>query len=203
MLVASDTKARLASSLTCRSSIEGWKPKSNCSRVRWKGRWANSGLGGDVALLADGHFSRPATGPASSAIGQLLVGRGVQRVVQDLNGLLEARGLQVLAGLFQGDHRHLAPPAAARLVDLQGAPFHLTHRDLHRQCLLLAGRPSVLGRPSHWPGRVKRCPALLSPRMHRQTLLASPDLHRARVAGLPAPWRPPTSSGPRSGSPPS
>ena len=38
--MASDTKARLASSLTCRSSMEGWKAKSNCSRVRWKGRWA-------------------------------------------------------------------------------------------------------------------------------------------------------------------
>ena len=33
--------------------------------------------------------------------------------VQDLNGLLEAQGLQVLACLFQGDHRHHTPPAAA------------------------------------------------------------------------------------------
>ena len=40
MLVASATKAKLASSLTRRSSMEGWKAKSNCSRLRWKGRWA-------------------------------------------------------------------------------------------------------------------------------------------------------------------
>ena len=37
MFVASATKARLASPLTCRSSMEGWKAKSSCSRVRWKG----------------------------------------------------------------------------------------------------------------------------------------------------------------------
>ena len=40
MLVASATKAKAASSLTWRSSTEGWKAKSNCSRVRWKGKWA-------------------------------------------------------------------------------------------------------------------------------------------------------------------
>ena len=47
-LVASATKVREASSLTpictggrlCLSSMEGWKAKSNCSRVRRKGRWA-------------------------------------------------------------------------------------------------------------------------------------------------------------------
>ena len=41
MLVASATKAREASSFTCLSSMEGWKPKSNSSRVRLKGRWAS------------------------------------------------------------------------------------------------------------------------------------------------------------------
>ena len=40
-LLASATKARLAISLTSRLSMEGWKPKSNCSRVRRKGRWAS------------------------------------------------------------------------------------------------------------------------------------------------------------------
>ena len=40
-LAASDTKGMLASSLTWRLSTEGWKPKSNCSRVRWKGKWAS------------------------------------------------------------------------------------------------------------------------------------------------------------------
>ena len=41
MLPASATKARLASSLICRSSMEGWKAKPNWSGVRWKGRWAS------------------------------------------------------------------------------------------------------------------------------------------------------------------
>ena len=29
-----------AASFTCRSSMEGWKAKSNCSSVLWKGKWA-------------------------------------------------------------------------------------------------------------------------------------------------------------------
>ena len=47
MLVASATKARLASSFTCRSSMEGWKAKSNCSRLlapdRFTGGQVNCG----------------------------------------------------------------------------------------------------------------------------------------------------------------
>ena len=32
---------RLCGGRLCRSSMEGWKEKSNCSRVRWNGRRAN------------------------------------------------------------------------------------------------------------------------------------------------------------------
>ena len=79
-----------------------------------EGQVGHPGLGGEVALPAGGHFSAQQLGQ-HVGVGQLLVGRGVQRVVQDLDGLLEAQGLQVLAGLFQGDHRHRTPLAAANL----------------------------------------------------------------------------------------
>ena len=49
-LDASATKASVASSLTCLSSIDGWKPKSNFSRVRLKDRCARC-AGSQVVLL--------------------------------------------------------------------------------------------------------------------------------------------------------
>ena len=68
------------------------------------------GLGLQVPLPSGTHLGAQELGQ-HLRIGQLLVGRGVQGVVQDFDGLLETQGLQVLAGLFQGDHR--APPTAA------------------------------------------------------------------------------------------
>ena len=44
-------------------------------------------------------------------VGELLAGVSIESVVQDPHGLLESQGLQVLAGLLQGDHG--APPTAA------------------------------------------------------------------------------------------
>ena len=90
----------------------------------------NGGLEGEVELLQGalerevGHLGPGAEVALPSSlhlgaqqlfqhlwIGQLLAGGGVQGVVQDLDGLLEAEALQVLTGLLQGDH--LAPPTAA------------------------------------------------------------------------------------------
>ena len=103
-------------------------------------------------------------------IGQLLAGRDVQSVVQDLDGLLESQGLQVLTGLFQGDGRHLAPPTSqgGRFVHVQGAPLHVTHRYLYRhrsprgpvvsprQALPLAGQGEALTRPAKIVARTGR-----------------------------------------------
>ena len=77
-----------------------------------EGQVRHSGLGGEVAFPAGGHLSAQQL-CQHVGVGQLLVGRGVQGVVQDLDGLLEAQDLQVLAGLFQGDRRHSTPLAAA------------------------------------------------------------------------------------------
>ena len=63
---------------------------------------------GQVALSTGGDFGAQQFSQ-HLRIGQLLPGSGVQSVVQDFDGLLEAQGFQVLAGLFQGDH---ATPAA-------------------------------------------------------------------------------------------
>ena len=72
------------------------------------------GLGGKVAFPAGGRFQPQQLGQ-HLGIGQVLVGSGVQGVVQSLNRLLESQGrLQVLTGLFQGDHRHRTPPVATR-----------------------------------------------------------------------------------------
>ena len=76
-----------------------------------EGQVGQLGPGGEVALPAGGHF-RPQQLSQHLRIGQLLVGGSVEGVVQGFHCLLEAEGLQVLAGLLQG--HHLAPPAAAR-----------------------------------------------------------------------------------------
>ena len=39
---------RLRGGRTCLSSVEGWKPKSTCSRVRWKGRCGSIPVGGRI-----------------------------------------------------------------------------------------------------------------------------------------------------------
>ena len=61
-------------------------------------------------------------------IGQLLADRGVQGVVQDFDGLLEAQGFQVLAHLFQGDHA--TPPATSSYTSRERVPPR--PRELHR-----------------------------------------------------------------------
>ena len=73
MLLASGTKAGLASSLTRRSSMEGWKAKSNCSRVRWKGRWARRVRVVRYRIPAGGHLGPQQFGQ-HVGIGQLLAG---------------------------------------------------------------------------------------------------------------------------------
>ena len=70
------------------------------------------GLGGKVAFPARGHLHAQQFGQHVS-IGQLLAGGEIKSIVQDLHGLLEAQGLQVLTGLLQGNHRHRTPPAAS------------------------------------------------------------------------------------------
>ena len=80
--MASATKARLASSLTSRSSMEGWKAKSNCSKVRWKGQMGQPGTSGEVAFPAGGYLHAEQFGQ-HLGIGQLLAGRGVQGVIQN------------------------------------------------------------------------------------------------------------------------
>ena len=68
------------------------------------------GPGGEVAFPSGGDF-HPQKISQHLRIGQLLAGGGVQGIVQGLDGLLQPQGLQMLAGLLQGDH--LAPPRAA------------------------------------------------------------------------------------------
>ena len=65
---------------------------------------------GEIPLPARDHFNAQQAGQ-HLGVGQLLVGGGVQAIVQCLDGLLESQALQVLAGLFQGNHR--SPPAAS------------------------------------------------------------------------------------------
>ena len=152
MLVASATKARLASSLTCRSSMEGWKAKSNCSKVLWRGKVGHLGPGGEIPLPASINLDAQQLFQ-HLVIGQLLAGGGVQDVVQDLHGLLESKILQVLAGLLQCDHP--APATAASSY---------TSRERSSTsptgiCTAIASRRRRLspwGSPCHWPGKMKR-----------------------------------------------
>ena len=65
--------------------------------------------GGEVAFSPGGYLYAEQFGQ-HLRIGQLPTGGGVKGIVQDLHGLLEAQGFQVLARLFQSDH---ATPAAA------------------------------------------------------------------------------------------
>ena len=66
-----------------------------------------------------------------------------------------------------------------QFVHIQGAEFHLTHRDLHRQGLLL--RSDVgFGQPLPLAGQDEALTGALSPGMHRQALITDPDLHRAQ-----------------------
>ena len=65
------------------------------------------GPGGEVAFPAGGDLGAQELGQ-HLGVGQSLVGRGVQSVVQDLQGLLETQGFHVLTGLLHGDHA--APP---------------------------------------------------------------------------------------------
>ena len=168
LLLASTTKARPnADSLIPGPSMEGWK-----------GIWARAGSRGEMPFQTGGYLSTQQLFQ-DLRIGQLLAGRDVQSVVQDLDGLLESQGLQVLTGLFQGDGRHLAPPTSqgGRFVHVQGAPLHVTHRYLYRhrsprgpvvsprQALPLAGQGEALTRP-------------LGQGMDRDALISGPDFHR-------------------------
>ena len=110
-----------------------------------------AGPSGEVSFPAGVHFNSQQFGQ-HLGIGQLLAGCGVQGVVQDLDGLLEAQGLQVLAGLFQGDH--CTPPTAAssytsrerRSTSPTGACTAIADR-LRERCVKLA-----LGRALYDPG---------------------------------------------------
>ena len=68
-----------------------------------------------------------------------------------------------------------------QFVHIQGAAFHLTHRDLlHRQGLLL--RSDVgFGQPLPLAGQDEALTGALSPGMHCQALITDPDLHRAQA----------------------
>ena len=65
-----------------------------------------------------------------------------------------------------------------QFVHIQGAALHVTHRDLHRQGLLLR---SDVGSGQALPlaGQDEALTGALSPGMHRQALITGPDLHRA------------------------
>ena len=121
--MASATKARLASSFTCRSSMEGWKAKSNWSSVLLEGKVGHLGPGGKIALPPGRHLGAQQLFQ-HLGVGQLLVGGNVQGVVQDLDGLLESQSLQVLAGLLQGNHPCRLPRRPARTRPESGAPPH-------------------------------------------------------------------------------
>ena len=97
------------------------------------------------------------------------------------------------------DRRALVP--GGQFVHVQGAALHLAGGDLATASR--RGRPSPLGSPAHWPGRMKRCPACWA--RGWTAMRSSP----AQISNVP--WRcptwtmrdPPTSSGPRSAIPPS
>ena len=75
-----------------------------------EGEVGHLGPGAEVALAAGLHLGAQQL-LQHLRVGQLLAGSGIEGVVQDLHGLLEAEALQVLACLLQGDHP--APPTAA------------------------------------------------------------------------------------------
>ncbi len=160
-LVASATKARLASSLTPVFTGAGSgarRPTAGRREVELlqgalAGQVRHPGLDGEVALPANGDFRAQQFGQ-HLGIGQLPVGGSVQGVVPYLDGLLEAQGFQVLTDLFQGDRA--TPPATSSYTSRERRST--SPAGICTATASLRGRLSPLGRPDRWPGRMKRCP---------------------------------------------
>ena len=110
MLLASATKARAGQFLDLPLIDGGLKREVELLNGALVGEMRQLGPGGEIPLPSGFHLSAEQL-LQHLRIGQLLGGGGVQGVVQDLHGLLEPQGFQMLAGLLQGDHA--APPTAA------------------------------------------------------------------------------------------
>ena len=108
--MASETKARLAQLFDQPLVDGGLEAEVELLQGALEGEVSQPGSSGEIAFPAGADFGAQEFGQ-HLGIGQLLVGGGVQGIVQDFHRLLEAQGLQVLAGLFQGDHA--TPPATS------------------------------------------------------------------------------------------
>ena len=98
----------------------------------------------EVAFPTSGDFHAQEFGQ-HLGIGQLLAGGGVQDVVQDFDGLLEAQGFEMLTSLFQGDHA--TPPATSSYTSRERRSTSAAGI-----CTAMAsfrGRLSPLGSPDH------------------------------------------------------
>ena len=114
-----------------------------------KGQMGQPGTSGEVAFPTGGYLHAEQFGQ-QLGIGQLPAGRGVQGVVQNLHGLLEAQGFQVLAHLFQGDHA--TPPATSSYTSSERRST--SPAGICTATASFRGRWSPLGSPAHWPGRM-------------------------------------------------
>ena len=198
-LVASATKARLASSFTCRSSMEGLEGEVELVQRPLEGEVDHLGPGGKIAFPPDRYLGAQQLFQ-HLRVGQLLVGGNVQGVVQDFHRLLEPETLQVLGGPVPG--RSPGASHSGQLVHVQGAE--------HPPRPLGPAPPPLPGVAGHPPGQ--SCPLagqdeagsrLLGPGMDRDALIASPDPPPCPTAVPPERRGPPPSSGPRIASPPS
>src|SRR5438309_130407 len=83
--------------------MDGWKPKSKSSSVRWNGKCGQAGPGHEIAFAPRGSFDAQQIGE-KLRIGKLLVGRGVQPVLQHRGRLIQPQPFQVDARLIERDH---------------------------------------------------------------------------------------------------
>lgn len=169
----------LASSFDSRSSIEGWKEKSNSSRVRLNGRWAV------LVLIVTARRCRALTSMSEQVgqhlrVGELFLGGRIQAVLQRRGGFALAPAIPGGGGPCPGRSR--LPSQRDVLADVQRAMLYFRRGELpgdcprsratvpDRQAVPLAGQ----GKPLTGVGR---------PGMDRQAPVASPDLHRSGGGG--------------------
>ena len=150
--MASATKGQIGQFLDQPLVDGGLKGEVELLQSALEGEMGHPGLGGEVALPAGSDLGAQQFGQ-HLGIGQLLVGGGVQGVVQDLDRLFEAQGFQVLTDLFQGDHA--TPPATSSYTSKERRST--SPAGTCTATASLRGRLSPLGKPDHWPGRMKRC----------------------------------------------
>ena len=136
-----------------------------------KGQMGQPGTSGEVAFPTGGYLHAEQFGQ-QLGIGQLLAGRGVQGVVQNLHGLLEAQGLRY----WRTCSRAIMPHLPARTLPASGVP--------PRRRRICTATASFRGRGHPWAVRPTgragcSAPWAVAPGDAPRCAHHRPDLHRA------------------------